>query len=154
VSSYDQQIQADQVSKAGVHTLYSWHHIAAVPASLKFGPKDDSSGAPTTWLIDHPGAWVCDLLTEAKPIREFRFTVNAQGMIDSDAMQTGAGAVPLFDEVSLIDLRIPKGSTFDQRVRPAAIKKSRGFGLPWPKHDNVKAIVGAAPPASGLADPK
>jgi hypothetical protein len=37
----------------------------------------------------------------------------------------------------------------DARLRPDAMKKSRGFGLPWPKPPSTPF-----PKASGLPDPK
>ena len=47
-----------------------------------------------------------------------------------------------------IELRFGK-DVFDERVRPDAMKKSRGFGLPWPKPPTKPF-----PKASGFPDPK
>ncbi len=150
-----QSISAETHTKAGVSTTYSWSHVAVVPANLMFGEKSEKRGRSNlVWLADHPGAWMCELRADAKVFRELRFKVDDKGMVESDDYQSVAGAAPLFPDVAAIDLRIPKDSTFDLRVRPDAIKKSRGFGLPWPDHANVKAILAALPPAHGLADPK
>ncbi len=106
------------------------------------------------WLIDNQGAWACDVRHESKVIRQLNFTVDAKGMIADDPMQAGKGASPQFPYVSTIDIRIPKDSKFDMRIRTDAMKKSRGYGLPWPEAPNVKAIHASYPPVSGLPDPK
>ncbi len=144
-------IQADQVKKGtGAHTLYSWVQLVVVP-NIYWGPKKEDKHPNAAWLIDHAGDWVCNLRTDAKNVRELRFHVNDQGMVESDPM--AAAGPPLADGTALVDVRIPKDSKFDLRVRPAAMTKSRGYGLPWPKHPNVKAILGSLPPSSGLPDP-
>jgi hypothetical protein len=147
-----QEVAAD-VHKGTQTTEYSWQHIAVIPKNLYFGPKTDKHGDGSVWMIDHAGQWMCELRADAHAFRELRFKVNDAGMVESDDMNSGAGAVPLVDGVALIDLRIPKDSTFDTRVRPDAIRKSLGYGLPWPQHANAKTIQAAAPPAHGLPDP-
>ncbi len=106
------------------------------------------------WLIDNQGAWACDVRHESKVIRQLNFTVDAKGMIQDDPMQAGKGATLQFPGVATIDIRIPKDSKFDMRVRSDAMKKSRGFGLPWPDAPNVKPIQASYPPVSGLPDPR
>ena len=152
-----QSISAETHDSKGTLTTYSWTHVAVVPANLMFGDKDakeDKKKSGLVWLADHPGAWMCEVRADAKVFRELRFKVDDKGMVQSDDYQSVAGAAPLFPDVAAIDLRIPKAAEFDLRVRPDAIKKSRGFGLPWPAHANVKTILSALPPARGLADPK
>lgn len=146
------EIVAEQVKK-GVsdHVVYTWASMVMV-ANLFWGAKDDDRRhTGGEWLIDHPGDWTCGLRQDAKTVREFRFHVGDDGMVASDAM--AAGAPPMWDRVALIDLRIPKDSTYDKRVRPDVMRKSRGFGLPWPAHPNVKTIQASFPAASGLPDP-
>nr|HEX4318665.1 hypothetical protein [Kofleriaceae bacterium] len=151
-----QTISAD-THKGTTTVTYAWTHVAVVPANLMFGDKsakEDSKRKGLVWLADHPGAWTCEVRAEAKVIRELRFKVDAHGMVVSDDYQEAADATaPLFPDVAAIDLRIPKDATFDLRVRPDAMRKSRGFGLPWPDHANVNTILSALPPARGLADP-
>jgi hypothetical protein len=145
-------IVAEQV-KRGVseHVVYTWTSVIIVP-NLFWGSKsDDKHHASGEWLVDHPGDWTCGLRQDAKTVREFRFHVGDDGMIASDPM--AAGAPPMWDRVALIDLRIPKDAKYDKRIRPDAMRKSHGFGLPWPSHPNVKTIQAAFPAASGLPDP-
>jgi hypothetical protein len=55
--------------------------------------------------------------------------------------------------IVLIDMRIPADTGFDQRIRSDAMKKSAGFGLPWPEQPKVQQVQSAFPPSSGLPDP-
>jgi hypothetical protein len=97
------------------------------------------------YLGRYPGKWDCMMRLKGKQIRQLLFTVNAKGGVDADPAQAGP---PTFDNVAPIELRFGK-DILDVRVRPDAMKKSRGFGLPWPKPPATKF-----PPASGLPDPK
>jgi hypothetical protein len=78
------------------------------------------------------------------------------GMVLQDEIQTGKNAVPMVsNKVALIDLRLTKDSSaWDERIVPAELKKSMGYGLPWPVHPKVKTIHASYPPKSGLPDPK
>jgi hypothetical protein len=67
-------------------------------------------------------------------------------------MQKGAHPVPTMSNVVLIDMKIPADNGVEKRIRPDAMKKSIGFGLPWPDGPTVKEIQAAFPPASGLPD--
>jgi hypothetical protein len=59
------------------------------------------------------------------------------------------------NKIALIDLRLTKDSqSFDKRINPAAMKKSMGYGLPWPTHPKVKIIQASYPPKFGQPDPK
>ena len=127
-------------------------------ANILWGDKDatgitESSRDKYMWMIDHPGARSCQLRSEGKAIREFAFSVD-KGMILPNTMQSASGVEPMIQGAAMIDMRIPKDSKWDERIRPDAMKKSRAFGLPWPVHANVKAIHAAMPAASGLPDPK
>ncbi len=147
-----------QRRQTGTNTTYTWAHFALI-ANILWGEKattgiSEDARDKYLWMIDHPGAWSCALRNQGKAIREFAFTVDKKGMIVPNAMQSASGAEPMIQGAAMIDMRIPKESTWDERLRPDAMKKSRGFGLPWPAHPNVKAIHAALPAASGLPDPK
>jgi hypothetical protein len=43
-------------------------------------------------------------------------------------------------------------SGIEQRIRPEALKKGVGFGIPWPDSPRSKELQAALPPASGLPD--
>ena len=143
-------LKADQVTRGtGAHTVYQWTQFVVI-ANIYWGTKD-TRHTTSPWMIDHAGDWVCNLREDAKNIRELRFHVNAQGLIDSDAM--AASGPPLADRTALVDLRIPNTPGFETRLRPDAMRASRGYGLAWPSHANATTIKASMPPASGLADP-
>lgn len=147
-------ITASVVTRNHPTVNYGWF-AAEMTAEMYVGKKPDNQEATKhPWLIDHPGKWSCEARHETKPYRIFNFTVDETGFIVADPMQQGKGATPNLPNIVPIELRIPKDSTFDTRIRPEAMKKSRGFGLPWPEHPNVKAVHASYPPASGLPDPK
>jgi hypothetical protein len=108
-----------------------------------------------TVLSDNPGSWDCMLRHEGKAVRQILLTVDANGMIKQDEIQSGKGAIPTVSEREvLVDVRLtPDSQSYDKRIVPAAMKKSMGFGLPWPTHPKVKTIQASYPPKSGLPDP-
>lgn len=155
----DQIIEADVVPAKGDRTTYHWEHVSVIPSLLHYGSQATASKASAkakkiVWMADHPGQWSCELRKDSTALRVFNFKVNASGMIESLPMQSAKGAAPLFPDVALIDVQIPKESKWDRRVRPDAMKKSRGFGLPWPSDPSVKTIQASFPAASGQPDPK
>lgn len=87
-------------------------------------------------LADLAGAWVCDVRAAGATGRRFTFTVTAEGKVARHAAQDAEGATPSWRNVSLIAAGFPSGGDveqpFDARVRPEAMQKSMGFGLPWP----------------------
>jgi hypothetical protein len=145
-------ISADIIPAHGARVTYYWWHFEFVPNHMYYGTEDRKANGAVV-LGQHAGAWECDIRKDHEVVRQIKFAVDANGMIQSAPMQQGKGAVPLVDDIALIELHVPKGSKFDQRIRPDAMKKSRGFGLPWPDDPSVKAIHATFPPSSGLADP-
>jgi hypothetical protein len=147
-------IGATTSSRNGKRLEYRWTHVDAT-ADIYFGKRADYKGASDqmAFLAEHPGAWDCQVRSEGTAIRQLLFTVGNDGLITSD-LQTARGAALTAENVSAIDLRFPRGVKFDERVRPGAMKTSRGFGLPWPDARSVKASQATFPPASGLPDPK
>jgi len=154
-------IEADTQPKNGERVTYRWQKMNLMfellwgrRESLKWDmPKNQPKD---TVLSDNPGNWGCFLRKDGKAIRELLFTVDKNGMIQQDEMQSAKDAIPVVsNHVALIDLRLTKDSaTFDKRIVPAAMKKSLGFGLPWPTHPKVKTIQASYPPKSGQPDPK
>jgi hypothetical protein len=130
-------------TKSSFHS--TWWKVAA--------PKGDKPSSDYAYLNQHPGTWECQLRRSGITVREFKFTVNAKGEVESHPMQQAPDAAPLVPRFALIEVRIPKDNGLDQRIKPDALKKSRGFGLPWPKHDSVKAVLAALPPAFENAKP-
>ncbi len=132
---------------------FMYTHYAVRP-SFSWGVKADFDQGTTNFeklklLSDHPGAWACVLRVGGKPTREFMFTVNEKGWIGQSEMQSGKHPVPLLPGTSLIDMKISKGSPMDNRIRPDALKKSIGFGLPWPDSPKAKELQASFPPAVG-----
>jgi hypothetical protein len=139
----------------GKPVTYTWSHIDATAAVYlgKLSDYPEAENKAGVFLADHPGAWVCQMRQEGTVVRELAFTVNDKGMISSE-LQTAPGAAPTLRNVAAVELRFPKGAKLDTRVRPDAMKRSRGFGLPWPAAPSVKASQATFPPASGLPDPR
>lgn len=154
------QIVLDTQPKNGEGVTYTWQQVQLEP-NIYWGKRealeeDYRKTEPDGVLSDNPGQWSCMLRHDGKAIRELLFVVDKEGRVVQDEMQSGKNPIPVVDKKTvLIDLRFTKDSaTFDKRINPAAIKKSMGFGLPWPEHPKVKTIHAALPPKSGLPDPK
>lgn len=155
------EIEADHQPLKGDRLTYRWQKSKML-MDILWGKRSTlkwdmaKTQAKDGVLSDNPGKWDCKLRHEGKAIRQILFTVDKDGMISQDEMQTGKGAIPVVsDRVVLVDVRLtPDSQTFDQRIVPAALKKSMGFGLPWPTHPKVKVIQASYPPKSGMPDPK
>lgn len=152
------EIEASLIPAKGDAVRYRWEHVRLTP-DVRFGTRENAGRVgkipEKLFLIDHQGKWDCQLRTEGRAVRQFMFTVGDDGMIKNDEMQSGKNPVPiLHDFYSLIDVRIPEDAEFDARLRPDAMKKSMGWGLPWPDHPKVKTIHEAFPKKSGPPDPK
>lgn len=153
-SDGDHDLSVDIIPKKGERKFWRWQHADYTVTQLHYGPKPAKPLTDHAYLIDNPGAWQCQLRKDGVAFRELRFSVDAKGMIESHPMQQGKGAAPLAPLVSLIDIRIPKDAGFDRRIKPDMLKKSRGFGLPWPEHASVKEIHAALPPAVETMHPQ
>ncbi len=154
-------IQFDQKPKAGKAVTYFWSK-QRFNMDIYWGKRDTLANdlgknvPPDRVLADNPGKWECALRHDGKAIRQIAFTVDNDGMIQQDEIQSGKNAIPTVSNfVVLVDLRLTKDSaTYDKRIAPEAMKKSMGFGLPWPDHPKVKTIQASYPVKSGLPDPK
>ena len=142
IDSRDENLLID-ISHPATKARLVYEHMRMSPL-LHFGTKA-AKKTNLTELIDHPGNWDCLLRADGKPIREFLFAVGDDGMIKPAAMQPPH----LLPTVLMVDMRFPKGETFDAKIRPDAMKRSMGFGYPWPSHPQVKTMQAAFPPASG-----
>ncbi len=111
------------------------------------------AGSDIVYNTDHPGNWDCQLRSNGVTLRELKFTVNKKGDVVSAPLQQAKDAPLLPPRWALIEMKIPKDTGLDKRIKPAALKASRGFGLPWPAHDSVKAIHAALPPAYENVNP-
>lgn len=151
----DQSLIEASFTGPKVQRTYTFQHYQLNPG-FRFGPKtkDDEKLTPdqVRFAADHPGAWNCMLRKDGKQLRQFLFAVEAKGMIQQSAMQTGKRAIRMLPNVSLIDMTIPADNGVEKRVRPDAMRKSIRFGIPWPDHPRVKELQAAFPPASGLPD--
>lgn len=146
-------IEADHIPAKGDRQRYRWIHLELRP-ELRYGEKNLNTSAVLVFLIENPGKWDCQLRLDRRAVRQFLFTVDDKGFIVQNEIQSGKNPIPTLPGVVLIDVRIPGDTGYDTRLRPDAMKKSMGFGLPWPDHPNVKLIHAAFPPASGLPDPR
>jgi hypothetical protein len=133
---------------------YSYEHLGVDP-DFHFGPKDQHGIYDPTkmnWVIDNPGKWDCMLRKDGHQVRQFLFTVNDKGMVEQSEMQKGGHPAPTMANVVLIDMKIPADNGVEKRIRPDAMKKSIGFGVPWPDGARAKEMQAAFPPSSGLPD--
>lgn len=153
-------IEADVQPKNGERVTYRWQRMDLM-AELLWGKRETlkydmpKTQAKDTVLSDNPGKWECKLRHDGKAIRVLSFVVDNNGMILPDEIQSGKGAIAMINSrVVLIDNRLtPDSASFDKRINPAAMKKSMGFGLPWPTHPKVQTIQGSYPAKSGQPDP-
>ncbi|MBA3392457.1 MAG: hypothetical protein H0T89_07435 [Deltaproteobacteria bacterium] len=137
-----------------VQRTYAYTHVGMNPG-FHYGSKSDFGSydaSKVRWAIDNPGKWDCMLRMGGKPVRQFMFTVNNKGMIEPSEMQKGKGALPTLPWVALIDMKIPKDNGVEKRIRADALKKSIGFGIPWPDHPKAKELQAAFPPTMGTPD--
>jgi hypothetical protein len=155
------ELEADYLPEKGDRVTYRWKKQKLL-LDIYWGKRDTLKWEmPTATpqgrvLGDNPGKWECKVRHEGKAVRMLYFTVDADGMVQQDEMQSGEGAIPTVSpRVALVDIRLtPDSASFDERIVPAALKASMGFGLPWPKHAKVKEIHASYPPKSGQPDPK
>src|SRR5262249_22610708 len=134
-----------QVNDRGQQRTYRYRH-ADVNPDVHYGSKNGVADADKLkWLIDNPGRWDCMLRKEGHTIREFSFTVDAKGMVLPSEMQKGPRPVPTLADVVLIDMKIPADNGVETRIRPDAMRKSIGFGAPWPDGAKVKEVQAAFP---------
>ncbi len=146
----EEEISTKIIPKHGKATYYYWKHVQFLVGQLYFGK--DKHGDHFV-LGDHPGAWSCDLRLDHQVLRTFVFTVDDKGRIQSGAMQQAKDSPPLPADVAWIEMRFPKSNSVDTRIRPAAMKHSRGFGLPWPSDPSVKALHAMFPASVGRGEP-
>jgi hypothetical protein len=153
----DHEIAAD-ILKPKTRTTWHWQQLKIDPKQLHVGPREGDFLKDTKkefrFLADNPGVWSCQIRQGGRAIRELTFTVDAKGYVQSHPMQQAKGAVPTRKGIALIDVKIPKDAMIDERIKPAELKKSRGFGLPWPQDASVKAIHAALPAAFENPAPK
>lgn len=129
---------------------YSYRHIAILMKAT-FGPALKEPYYPQ--LVDHPGAWDCNLRADGKVFRTFTFTVNKEGRIEASELQTKATKpFRTMPGQVVVDMKIPKDTPYEKRLRNDAMKKSIGFGTPWPESPKTKEAQAALPPTKGTPD--
>ncbi|MEZ4363714.1 MAG: hypothetical protein R3B48_26285 [Kofleriaceae bacterium] len=158
------EIELVQMSR-GVRQSLKWYHHRVRLTTLVNGPKEPFAKMNFTtvaelpdrytFLIDHPGQWSCDVRAEGAAGRRLAFTVTPEGKIARHPMQDAPGATPSWSNVSVVEVTFPDGAPFDERVRPDALRKSMGFGLPWPSHPGADALRALLPKKKkGSIEPK
>lgn len=158
------ELELDQLV-AGQRQTVKWTRHRVVMSTVVPGDKAAAIRAsladPATFdqfhlsLVDHPGAWSCDLRAGGAVGRRFAFTVTPEGQVARHPSQDAPGALPSWSNVSQLAVTIPDGAPFDERVRPEALKKSMGFGLPWPGDAAAAALRAGLPSArKGTFEPR
>lgn len=152
------ELELDQQSRGARQTV-KWLRHRTVISNLIPGDRealgktfDPAAYTQWVWLADHPGQWSCDVRANGAAGRRFAFTV-AEGKIARHPSQDRAGALPSWRNVSQLAVTLPADAPFDDRVRPDALKKSAGFGLPWPA-DSDDLRAGLAAKKKGAFEPK
>lgn len=141
--------------------MVQWYRVSFSTRDVWWGRRvpfpASHAGYDTTnyrFLADHAGAWSCDLRMDGQVLRNFAFTVNADGRIATHAEQTGAQAYKQLGGLSLIEVRIPSPSPGDEYVDPAAIRGAFQFGQPRRQAAAWAASLSTLPAAAvGRADP-
>jgi hypothetical protein len=139
-------------------TSYTWARAHVIPRELVWGTTEQVAKAygnrtPPLAMGAHPGDWSCDLRSEGKVQRTFKFPVGADGRIQAHPSESAPGAPPLMAGEAVIDVYLGKDAR-DVRIRPDAIRKSHSFGLAWAKNERTDAVLKALPKASGHPDLK
>jgi hypothetical protein len=152
-------ISAEELIKDTRNT-YVWARGEMEVSGLYWGTRAEVTkarrsepGTNDRLLVDLPGAWACDLRSDGKVIRQFNFTVTKEGKVAPHPAQSAKGAPMLMPGVVMLDMRLPKDDSFDERVNPAAIKAGHRWGLKWPDDPTVKEMLNNLPKKSGLPDP-
>ena len=99
---------------------------------LYWGPKNDNRSDGWVALIDHPGKWVVKVYLEGQMFREWRFTVNSQGMIEKhpEQDQSNPGALKFDPFKVFVNTYYPNPEDFDEQFDPAAIKAGSFYSRP------------------------
>jgi hypothetical protein len=105
-------------------------------------------------LATHPGNYACQVRVAGTPVREFLFTVAANGSVAPHPEQLGEGALYLTPGRVLVDTRLPTPDQWDRGFDPAAIRAGSFFGRPWRDVSSLSAMMAALPAAVvGTLDP-
>jgi hypothetical protein len=98
-------------------------------------------------LAAHPGNYSCQIRVAGTPVREFLFTVAANGSVAPHPEQVGDNALYLSPGRVLVDTRLPTPGTWDRGFDPAAIRAGSFFGRPWRDASSLSAMLAALPAA-------
>ncbi|HTL34107.1 MAG TPA: hypothetical protein VL326_13350 [Kofleriaceae bacterium] len=132
----------------------TWHWAQVTFSAPRWVVKKVPNAQNEYWSSEmYPGTWECELRKGGVGIRAFKFVVDSKGEVASNAMGKAKGSPKLPPHYAMIDMTILPGNGIDQRIKPDAIKKSRGFGMPWPQDDSVKTLLAALPKAYENASP-
>src|SRR5262249_17729697 len=120
------------------YTFVNWGVVVEMRLGTKEELKAVGDMSKQRLAIDNPGKWAWDYRNNGKVFRKFSFIVNDQGRIAPSEMQSGRWPVKTFDDTVMVDMRIPDDNGYERRIRSDAMKKSVGWGLPWPEHPKAK----------------
>ncbi len=99
-------------------------------------------------LAEHPGDYRCQLKVNGTAVRDFHFTVSADGSIPAHPEQLGAGALYLTPGRVLVDTRFPTPTEWDHGFDPDSIRGGSFYGRPWRDASSLSAMMGALPAAA------
>ncbi len=104
-------------------------------------------------LIAHPGDYRCVVKVDGNAVREFLFTVTAEG-IAAHPEQLGEGALYLAPGRALVQTRFPSPESWDQGIDVDAIRAGSFYGRPWRDAASMAPTFESLPAAAvGSLDP-
>lgn len=91
-------------------------------------------GNSEAWRYDlsaHPGDYRCELRDAGRVVREFRFTVGADGRVAPHAIEA-AGTLTFRSGMHLIETHFPSSNASELGFDQSAVRRSVAFGRTWP----------------------
>ena len=126
---------------------YIYYELAT---AFSYGGRGFSGGYD---LATHPGNYSCEVRIAGTAVREFLFTVNADGSIPAHPEQLGQNPLYITPHRVLVDTRFPSPTTWDHGIDPAAIRAGSFFGRAWRDVASLAAMFTALPAAAvGVLD--
>ncbi|MFK7998650.1 MAG: hypothetical protein AB8H86_03595 [Polyangiales bacterium] len=154
-SVLDISVDNDQMVRGERTTTHYTYRMMWIKPQMLWDPSGGQSGA-TPWrynLTANPGDYACRLRDNGETIREFRFTVSADGSIAQHAVQAAEGGPTLPPGASFIETYFPERNASETFFDRDAIRRGFSFGRPWPSSPAVSGWLDALPPSYGNGEP-
>ncbi|MEM1413521.1 MAG: hypothetical protein AAGH15_01405 [Myxococcota bacterium] len=137
-----------QIRDYDAHLIWVKPRFTWVPPGVEDDPADQRVN-----IGDYPGEWTCSFRSEGRPVRTWRFTVDAEGGIPEHAVQQGEGALRLRPGAIFLETEFPRESPREFTFQPAVLRRQVAFGHRWPDAAALRGMLSALPPARGESAP-